>query len=320
MPEQRKLIKLGNSSFAIALPKEWIEKSGLKKGDNIFVERNSNGELIVQSKYKKLNGEKEIKINTKGKDNTSIWREFNAAYVNGYDIFTFDESLKKEKLNLIKRITKTLLSLEVVETKDKIVIKDYFNLEETNPENFIRRMDNNFREMLNLLIEILKRRKATIKDGKNIQEIDGDITKFYFLFSRIFFKGIDNPIILTTLKINSSELFDYWWLAFNIERMGDQVKEIVKIMKQGSPNEKKSDKILSCLIKIKKIYVDSMESFYKHSNVLALETVSEGKKILEFCDRFSNDKNTCVAKLSLKLKEIENLIYHNLKIILYTKE
>ena len=37
--EQRKLIKLGNSSFALALPKEWVDKSGLKKGDNIFVER-----------------------------------------------------------------------------------------------------------------------------------------------------------------------------------------------------------------------------------------------------------------------------------------
>ena len=35
--EQRKLIKLGNSSFAIALPKDWIEKSGLKKGESIFV-------------------------------------------------------------------------------------------------------------------------------------------------------------------------------------------------------------------------------------------------------------------------------------------
>ena len=37
--EQRKLIRLGNSSFAIALPKDWVDKSGLKKGDNVFLEQ-----------------------------------------------------------------------------------------------------------------------------------------------------------------------------------------------------------------------------------------------------------------------------------------
>ena len=56
--ERRKLIKLGNSSYAIALPKSWVTKSGLKKGDEIFVIKNSNGELVLTSLPQKTNEQK----------------------------------------------------------------------------------------------------------------------------------------------------------------------------------------------------------------------------------------------------------------------
>lgn len=66
--EQRKLIRLGNSSFAIALPKDWVDKSGLKKGDGIFVERNSNGGLTIEASYNKESARKEAIPDLKDKD------------------------------------------------------------------------------------------------------------------------------------------------------------------------------------------------------------------------------------------------------------
>ena len=89
--EQRKLIRLGNSSFAIALPKDWVDKSGLKKGDNIFVERNNNGEMLISSQFKKINEGKKAVINVDGKDESKIKREFTSDYIRGNSVFEFSE-------------------------------------------------------------------------------------------------------------------------------------------------------------------------------------------------------------------------------------
>ncbi|MBS3134491.1 AbrB/MazE/SpoVT family DNA-binding domain-containing protein, partial [Candidatus Woesearchaeota archaeon] len=45
--EHRNLIKFGNSSFVISLPKDWIDRNKLKKGDAIFIEQNGSENLII---------------------------------------------------------------------------------------------------------------------------------------------------------------------------------------------------------------------------------------------------------------------------------
>ena len=57
--EFRKLIKFGKSSFVISLPKKWLEKNKLKKGDLLYVSENENG-LSLTSKD---NEKKEFKVN-----------------------------------------------------------------------------------------------------------------------------------------------------------------------------------------------------------------------------------------------------------------
>jgi len=48
--EYRKLIKFGNSSFVISLPKSWIVRHHLKKGAIIYVDENKVGDLVCSPK------------------------------------------------------------------------------------------------------------------------------------------------------------------------------------------------------------------------------------------------------------------------------
>jgi len=40
MPLKRKLVRTGKSSYAIILPKDWVEYYGLKEGDYVLLEVN----------------------------------------------------------------------------------------------------------------------------------------------------------------------------------------------------------------------------------------------------------------------------------------
>jgi len=40
MPIKRKIVKVGKTSYAITLPKDWVELNSLKEGDEVWLEVN----------------------------------------------------------------------------------------------------------------------------------------------------------------------------------------------------------------------------------------------------------------------------------------
>jgi len=218
--EERKLIRLGNSSFAIALPKDWIIKSGLKKGDKVFLIPNSNGEILLSSKPQKTRGDNKITIETNNLTKYSLKKEMVSAYIKGYDELQFIGKNNRDLRNEIKKIENNLIGFEIVDNNEnQVIIKDFFSLEEIDIINFIRRMDNNIRELFDIILGALEPGKLSKKEFEEIKNIDKDINKFYLLLSRIMFKGLDNPSILSSLKLEANELFNIWWCSFNLEHI-----------------------------------------------------------------------------------------------------
>jgi len=48
----RKLVKSGSTSHTIALPKDWLTKNNLKKGDMLYI-KEENNEINISSEEKK---------------------------------------------------------------------------------------------------------------------------------------------------------------------------------------------------------------------------------------------------------------------------
>lgn len=317
--EQRKLIKLGNSSFAIALPKEWIDKSGLKKGDNIFVERNNNGELIISSNFKKVGDEKVIDINILDKDEIAIRREIRAAYVNGYNVFNLLTGENTNK-NEVKNILNELLSVEIVTSNEgKIVAKDFFNLEEANIKNFIRRMDNNIREMLEVISSSIKKGSITSPQCSEIENIDKDVNKFYLLSSRVFIKGIDNPSLLNSLKTTPILLFNNWWFSFNLEAIGDEVKRMAKIIKNMKIGKDEMEKVVQVINLAVDNYTKCMEAFYKEDCSLAENIADDVIKIGNKIEKLIKEEKAMDVRFLEKINIIIKSTYQIAKVILYLK-
>lgn len=318
--DQRKLIKLGNSSYAIALPKCWVDKSGLGKGDNVFLEENSNGELTLWSKIKKISDESIAEIDILGKSSKIIRKEIVSAYTNGSSSMILTGRKERSQLKEIKDFIKSLLSFEIIEnSNERIVAKDFFNVEESNISNFITRIDNNIREMFSVISVSLDHGKLSKRDLEEIENIDIDTTKFFYLISRLFFKGIGNPSVINTLKTSNTNIFNDWWIAYNLEHVGDKIKEIANIL--HSAKLSKSDyKLISRLFsQISDIYSDSLNSFDKKDKKLAISSASVGKSIYTECDKLSQRKEPSIAKIGVIFKELESNFYQTLKIVMYSK-
>lgn len=311
-------IKLGNSSFAIALPKDWVDKSKLKKGDNVFIVPNSNGEIVISSEFKKVNGEKKTIIITKLKDKTTLYKEITSAYIRGYTHIEFDIKDNISVINNLKEILEDLMGMEIVEkTSEKMIAKDFFNMEDANVENFIRRMDNNIKEMFDINISCLNNNKISKQEILELKTIDEDINKLYLVISRLFLKAEDNPSLVNALKTTNTNLFHHWWLCFNLESLGDSLKSIAKRMQSEDLKDKKFDRLKKLIVEIKRIYNLALESFFKKDKNAAHILAQEGKKIWEECDEIAQSKDGAVGIIGDNLKTIETISYQIAKMVTY---
>src|SRR3990167_9363968 len=93
----RKLISFGKGSYILSMPKGWVEKNNLKKGDLISV--NDDGfELTLSANQQEKKPEfKDIDIDSRNKDIEMLKAEIVSSYLNCYDTINilFDSNSKE---------------------------------------------------------------------------------------------------------------------------------------------------------------------------------------------------------------------------------
>ena len=60
--ERRKIVALGRSSLVVSMPKAWLELHGLGKGDEISMEVQPDGSLVIQSTQERGERGREIHL------------------------------------------------------------------------------------------------------------------------------------------------------------------------------------------------------------------------------------------------------------------
>jgi len=318
--DQRKLIKLGNSSFAIALPKNWVDKSGLQKGDNVFLEENSNGEIILWSKLKKISDDKTTEINM-DQDLAKTRKEIISSYINGSGVIKLSQTKDRKKKKELKEFISSLLGFEIIgESEEGIISKDFFDISEAKIYNFLKRMDNNLKESFETFSNAINSGSLKKSGLDEISKTDRDTTRFHLLISRLFFKGSNNPSVLNVLKKDTFNFFNDWWFSQNLEHIGDVLKESASLFFKSKISKEKVEKLAKIFSGIFECYKGSTDAVSRNDREKAIACAAKGKDIAKACDFLSQDKDSSVAKLAIKFKELETSIYQNLKLIIYIRE
>ena len=261
----RRLVKAGQASHTVSLPKNWLEKNNLKKGDIVYLKELSDKEILIRPDAQEQAAEqKEITIEIDKKELDTVQREITAAYLNNYSTISLLGDSVAEKTKEIRKMLHDFVALEITEqTSKRIVAKDLLNLKEISVDKTIKRMDMIARTMLEDTTAVIA--------GKEVHESiifrDFDINKLYFLLTRLLKSATKNNATAESICIKKEDILPVWYLAINLENLADDVKRICELIK--SIDNKHLSNIAKVIGKVSTSYAEAMKAYHSSNKELA---------------------------------------------------
>lgn len=289
--EYRHLMAFGNSSYIISVPKAWVEKNRLKKGDILVVEEKPN-ELILTSKdaseRRRIN---DVTISPEGKTIEEFKTEVTSLYVNNYDVITV---VNVKEPVAIKEIFRNLVGMEVVEeTASKIVAKDLLDIKEVSLKNLVRRIDIIIRSMLSDSVEL------DVNNAESVIGRDKEVNRLSLLGFRTARAATDNPRLLKMFETSYWEVMLAKEVITYLERFGDQVKRIIRTVRDEPIDKKWKVRLVNILRGIRENYAAVMKIYYENDKGAAFKAETKTRSFLKECDAFlSANPNITVARLT----------------------
>ena len=275
----RRLVKAGQASHTVSLPKSWIDKNSLKKGDTLYIVEKSESEIIITPNIKEEKAvQKEIIIEIDGKDMGSIQREITSAYVNNYSKIHLSGKSVEDKAKALRNVIHHFVALEVDEqTSSKISAQDLLNLSEISIEKTIRRMDMTLRSIIQDSIKFIGNKNVK----ESIEQRVNDVNRLYFLLFRLLKSALNNQKIANNFKITNDGILSTWYLTVNIENIADNAKTINALADKINDKELLS----SAYHDIERAYLDVMKAYYNKDRKLADEVASRRIEIFTKCSQ-----------------------------------
>jgi len=292
MSMKRKLVKQGMRALTITLPAEWVKKNNLKPGDEIDLIDQDNSIRISTEKMPSL---KEIGVDVSGLIPRLADRFMARAYQKGYDKIKikFDN---QDLMIAVQNKVSELMGYEILR-----VGADFLEIQ-TVSTNLDINFDTMLRRGILLLMEMTKTCEEAWakKDKKSLENIwyqDYDVNKFLYFCLRS---------MNTSSKMMSFGMSILYYLVESLEDLGDELKELGKILAELSPDKE----ILTILSKLNKMFRLSYEFFYKPEKKKAVEAFLLSKEINKLIEKALKDRSPKEIQALTAIDFSKRIIYH----------
>ena len=244
---KRKLIRQGKVGYTIYLPKKWVDRYGLKIGDEIDVVE--SGKALVLSTPKAIEGKKEARVSI---DDPSkfMGRLVHTPYRFGYN----EVEIRYSDISAVKKIQHyldQLLGFEIVEQgANHMRIEMVAKEQETEFDKMLRRV---------LFMTLDMARELAAAAEKNDKENLKEIAAREAMSNRLtnFCERLLNKHGYTDARKAGFMYCTVWAL----EQVADDIRDICKAL----INTKKASNTIMHILKQLSIYVESFTIlFYKH--------------------------------------------------------
>jgi phosphate uptake regulator len=225
--ELRKLQQTGGTdgTFLISLPKKWVTKRHLRRGDPIHVIERADGSLVLAPQVEIINELTESTIPIE----QNIRRGILSSYLLGYDKInvTSKKRLSPEERENVKKIVRRLIGIEIVEeSATEIILQALIAPTGVQIDQTLRRIYLLASKMhKDSLVAILDN---DIKLAQNVIDRDDEADRFYFLAVRQLRAVIQDPSLSERMNVSPVECLDYRVLAKSLESLADRAVEIAE--------------------------------------------------------------------------------------------
>ena len=293
----RKLISFGKNSHIVSLPKSWVDRNKLKKGDLISIHEISEG-LILKTGHREIKEEpRSIVINAEDKDIRLVKAEIITAYLNSYDTIEIISKKLDTNATQIKDVLMDLAGLEILEqTTNRFVAKDLININEISIKSIIRRMDIITRSMIEDAIKCVD----ASSDPESIHQRDADVNRLHFLAYRVIRKALSDPRIAEAIKRNPLQLQCDESIIMRIEKVADRQKRIARYVKGTHLSGEELEKLKKIYSTIQQAYLDVMKAYYNNDIQLAYKVELSNRERINACNDFLTGHTHCDLQIKGK--------------------
>jgi phosphate uptake regulator len=309
--ELRRLQVTGGSTYILSLPKKWITRNQLSKGNPLLLTEEEDGSLTIslQSKTSRRKALEEAIIRVASNDSPQmIVRKAFSSYLVGYNMIHVKAlnqmPLTSKQRNTIKDFARRLLvGTEIVaDTPNELVLQVLLSYPELSIQSALRRMSIITSSMHKDAMTALKSMDLTL--AKSVVSTDDEVDRFNLFVVRQLKTAIENPAIIREIGLkNARECLGYRLVTKSVERAADHaasIAEQVLFLKKSI-----GDEILRNLDKMSGLAVSmfetAIESLFRMDFNLA-ENVLQKTREIDF-----TMKEALVSSKGIGTEEVANL-------------
>ncbi len=276
----RKLQQTGGksgSSFLVILPREWIRRQKLSKGDPVAIIEREDGSLIVDPRFPKA-GESR---NTIVEIESNLRWTITSKYLLGFDEIQVvsDKPISNDQRDELKRIIKRFVALEVTDEDDNQIVVQCLVDPTTLPvHKAMRRMNLIASRMLNDALTAYFDGLQEI--AESVVKRDEEVDRLFFLIVRELRLAIQYPRMSEGMGITPVKALDFRLAAQYIERIADLAVDIAN--RTLHTLDKKLVKKMEPIVKrVKEMQSNAVTSLFKFDSEKVAWVIKAEKAIIE---------------------------------------
>jgi len=222
--EGRKLQLAGKSTFLVSLPKRWVTNAGLKPGDTLFVDTESDGSVSIRLSSGARPTVRRKSFVERGEETREhLIRKLIGAYIAGFGLV--EVRFSPPRGPFVRRVAREFCRLvigpEVIEeTQGSITIQDLSDPSELSSEKCLRRMHLTVRAMLEDAINALKTGNETL--AHDVELRSQDVNRLYWMVAKQYHLAHAGA----SDGANAPTVHGHRLIAKMLERIGDHAQRI----------------------------------------------------------------------------------------------
>ncbi|MCI4342444.1 MAG: phosphate uptake regulator PhoU, partial [Thermoplasmata archaeon] len=227
--EGRKLQLAGGSTFLVSLPRRWVLSAGLKPGDTLFVETESDGSVSVRHSTGDKSTVRRKIFEEKGVEaRDHLLRKLIGAYISGFNLIEvrFPPDRGPFARRVAREFCRLVIGPEVIEeSRNAIVLQDLSDPSELSSEKCLRRMHLVVRAMLEDALRSLRDSDASL--AHDVAQRDQDVDRLYWMVAKRYnmaHSGVSEPSPMSP----ATHLHSHRMVAKLLERVGDHAVRIAE--------------------------------------------------------------------------------------------
>ncbi len=241
--ETRKIQSIGGSSFSLVLPKKWVEGQHLKDKDEVAIDEQKSGRLVLTPMAKKVFHRKKVSI--AALEGEELYREVIVLYILGLEeVELTAQPISRQQKLVIRGVMQKLAGMEIIEeSSTSVLLRNFLDPKKFSFAEYLSKIFLMSRLMFTDSINAFLRHNKDL--ALDVIERDFEVDKITFLISRMKHSLMLGSVSEEELDAGLVEADYYDNIAKQLERIADHAVKIAGLARAAAmPKNAKMEKVL----------------------------------------------------------------------------